>query len=72
MTDLEKLMETLQRNGETMELEIRDGKICGSKWEFWFEFDGKGKARDYGVSRLNDGFDETFNRFREFLKEGAI
>lgn len=69
MTDLEKLMETLQRNGETMELEIRDGKICGSKWEFWFEFDGAGKAVDYRVKSFKDIYEDSLRGLEETIKE---
>ena len=72
MTDLERVLELIKREGITPKIGLCDAGIEISMWHFWFEFDGKGKARDYGVSRLNDGFDETFNRFREFLKEGAI
>lgn len=69
MTDLESLVLTLKRHNETMELQIRDGKVFGSKWNYWFEFDGKGKAVDFGVSRLDEGFDESLKRFEEELKE---
>lgn len=72
MTDLERLVETLKRHKETMELQIRDGKIYGRKWHYWFEFNGKGKAIDFGVSRLDEGFDESLKRFEEDLKEQSV